>query len=80
MSFKSNGYVTDVPYVHVFTRELAPAWLDHVALVAGFAPPVREKGFAWCDLGCGQGFTAMVLAATNPSGRLRHRCNAGTYR
>jgi SAM-dependent methyltransferase len=62
------GYVTDVPYVRSFTRELAPAWLDHVALVAGFAPPPRDSGFAWCDLGCGHGVTAAILAATHPAG------------
>jgi 2-polyprenyl-3-methyl-5-hydroxy-6-metoxy-1,4-benzoquinol methylase len=61
--------VTDVPYVATFTRELAPAWLDHVALVFGVAPPARDDGFAWCDLGCGQGLTAAVLAATHPAGR-----------
>ena len=47
---------------------LAPAWLDHAALVAGIEPPPRQKGFAWCDLGCGQGVTAAILAATHPSG------------
>ena len=47
---------------------LAPAWLDHVALVAGVEPPDRRDGFAWCDLGCGQGVTAAILAATHPSG------------
>jgi len=47
---------------------LAPAWLDHVALVAGVEPPARRNGFAWCDLGCGQGVTAAILAATHPSG------------
>jgi SAM-dependent methyltransferase len=63
------SYVTDVPYVRTFVRELAPAWLDHVALVSGFAPPSRDREFAWCDLGCGQGFTAAILAATHPTGR-----------
>ncbi len=47
---------------------LAPAWLDHVALVAGIEPPARRNGFAWCDLGCGQGVTAAILAATHPAG------------
>jgi SAM-dependent methyltransferase len=64
----TNGYVTDVPYVRTFTRELAPAWLDHVALISGVEPPRRNDGFRWCDLGCGHGFTAAVLAATHPSG------------
>jgi SAM-dependent methyltransferase len=69
MPFPVTGYVDDVPYVRTFTRELAPAWLDHVAMVSGFAPPSRAGGFAWCDLGCGQGLTATILAATHLSGR-----------
>ena len=47
---------------------LAPAWLDYVALAAGIEPPSRRDGFAWCDLGCGQGVTAAILAATHPCG------------
>jgi SAM-dependent methyltransferase len=63
------GYVTDIPYLRDFKPMLAPAWLDHVALVCGVEPPTRETGFAWCDLGCGQGVTAAILAATHPRGR-----------
>jgi SAM-dependent methyltransferase len=63
-----NGYATDIPYLRDFKPALAPAWLDHVALVAGVEPPVRQNGFAWCDLGCGQGVTAAILAATHPNG------------
>ena len=63
------GYVTDIPYLRDFKPMLAPAWLDHVALVCGVEPPTREMGFAWCDLGCGQGVTAAILAATHPRGR-----------
>ncbi|HZT86749.1 MAG TPA: class I SAM-dependent methyltransferase [Stellaceae bacterium] len=62
------GYVTDVPYVLGFKSMLAPAWLDHVALLWSFEPPCREGGFAWCDLGCGQGVTDAILAATHPGG------------
>jgi SAM-dependent methyltransferase len=69
MPLEATSYVTDVPYVRTFIRELAPAWLDHVALVSGFAPPSRDRKFSWCDLGCGQGLTATILAATHPSGR-----------
>jgi hypothetical protein len=39
MTFQATGYVTDVPYTWYFARELAPAWLDLVAVVAGFEPP-----------------------------------------
>jgi SAM-dependent methyltransferase len=63
-----HGYATDIPYLRDFKPPLAPAWLDHVALVGGVQPPVREAGFAWCDLGCGQGVTANILAATHPCG------------
>ena len=62
------GYVTDIPYMRGFKPMLAPAWLDFVALLGGVRPPAREDGFAWCDLGCGQGVTAAILAATHPAG------------
>jgi SAM-dependent methyltransferase len=62
------GYVADIPYLRDFKPMLAPAWLDHVALVCGVDPPARANGFAWCDLGCGQGVTAAILAATHPRG------------
>ena len=61
------GYVADLPYLRDFKPMLAPAWLDHVALVCGVEPPARDS-FAWCDLGCGQGVTAVILAATHPHG------------
>jgi SAM-dependent methyltransferase len=68
MTRNVNGYVTDIPYLRDFKPMLAPAWLDHVALVSGVAPPSRQGGFAWCDLGCGQGVTTAILAATHPAG------------
>jgi SAM-dependent methyltransferase len=62
------GYVTDLPYLQTFFRHLAPAWLDVVALLDGQAPPERQCGFAWCELGCGQGVTGAILAATHREG------------
>src|SRR5262249_30516392 len=62
------GYVADVPYVRAFIHQLAPAWLDPGAAVSGLMPPARARGFAWCDLGCGQGVTAAMLAAMHPAG------------
>lgn len=64
----AKGYITDVPYIRGFISSIAPAVLDHVALVKGFAPPNRERGFTYCDLGCGQGVTTAMLAATHPAG------------
>jgi SAM-dependent methyltransferase len=63
-----DGYSADIPYLRDFKPMLAPAWLDHVALLTGVEPPARDTGFAWCDLGCGQGVTATILAATHPGG------------
>ncbi len=40
---RMRGYVTDVPYVRSFTRELAPAWLDHVTLIQGWSSPPRKR-------------------------------------
>jgi hypothetical protein len=45
MTFQSTGYITDVPYAWPFAKELAPAWLDLVALLSGFEPPSRAGGF-----------------------------------
>src|SRR5437588_546306 len=68
MASENDDYAAYIPYLRDFKPMLAPAWLDHVALVAGVEPPVRQNGFVWCDLGCGQGVTAAILAATHPSG------------
>jgi SAM-dependent methyltransferase len=60
--------VDDVAYIAQFHAYEAPAWLDHVALLSCIAPPERSGGFSWCDLGCGHGVTAVVLAATHAGG------------
>jgi SAM-dependent methyltransferase len=61
------SYVSEIPYVSEFTSELSPDWLDFVAVVNGIEPPDRDERFAWCELGCGLGVTANVLAAANPN-------------
>lgn len=67
-SHSATGYVNDVPYTYHFARELTPAWLDFVATLSGFEAPAPTGRFAWCELGCGQGLTAAILAATHPNG------------
>ena len=66
-SHSATGYVDDVPYFFSFTRELAPAWLDFVVTLSGFEPPSSASDFTWCELGCGQGATAAILAGTHPT-------------
>jgi SAM-dependent methyltransferase len=62
-----SGYVTDTAYVHDFCRIQTPAILGLAALAKGVAAPGNQgEPFAYCDLGCGQGFTANLIAAANP--------------
>lgn len=64
----AQGYVTDLEYLPGFYRDLAPAHLDLVCLLNSVAPPEPERPgrFRYCELGCGQGLTTLVLAAANP--------------
>ncbi|WP_431854592.1 class I SAM-dependent methyltransferase [Azospirillum sp.] len=62
----SAGYVADIEYEPGLFRQQAPAHLDLVCLLNGLEPPQAGEDFAWCELGCGQGVTANVIAAANP--------------
>jgi len=65
------GYVTDTAYVHDFCRSQTPAMLSLAALGRGVAAAGgRGEPFAYCDLGCGQGFTANLIAAANPRAKV----------
>ena len=67
MSHWSAGYVADVEYLPGFYAEQTPAHLDAACLIRGLEPPVRPgEPFRYCELGCGLGETAAVIAATNP--------------
>jgi len=63
----TQGYVADVSYDYSFFPELAPTNIAFNLLDSRLFPPSLEK-FAYCELGCGQGFTTNILAATNPQG------------
>jgi SAM-dependent methyltransferase len=65
----ANGYVTDVGYTHSFFRELAPSWLNYVAVINGCRPRNLEKGFTHIDLGCGYGQSSLIVAGANPQGQ-----------
>jgi SAM-dependent methyltransferase len=61
------GYVTDTAYVHDFCRVQTPAILSLAALSRSVAAAGgRGEPLSYCDLGCGQGFTANLVAAANP--------------
>lgn len=61
-----DGYVTDVVYTANFYREITPAWLAMSSLLLGHRPPDLTRPFTYADLGCGNGFTALIVAATFP--------------
>lgn len=62
----SSGYVTDISYTHGVYRELTPAILSFVALINGICAPDPDEPLAYCELGCGQGFSTNLFAAANP--------------
>ena len=61
-----HGYVTDVAYTTNFYREITPAWLGMTSLLLGHRPPDLAAPFRYADLGCGNGFTTLIVAATCP--------------
>ncbi|HTI81615.1 MAG TPA: class I SAM-dependent methyltransferase [Acetobacteraceae bacterium] len=61
-----DGYVTDVVYTANFYREITPAWLAMSSLLLGHRPPDLTRPFTYADLGCGNGFSALIVAATFP--------------
>ena len=63
----SEGYVADIDYTADFFRELSPQWLNLSCLLNGFEPVPLNKPFTYFELGCGQGVTLSILAASNPA-------------
>jgi SAM-dependent methyltransferase len=63
----SAGYVVDIEYTHGFYQELTPSLLGFLTLLQGVqAPDLASSSLAYCELGCGQGFSTNLLAAANP--------------
>ncbi|QTL01697.1 class I SAM-dependent methyltransferase [Aquabacter sp. L1I39] len=63
----SSGYVSDVEYLPGLYVEQAPGHVILTCLLNGIAPPRLGGDFTYCELGCGQGVTAIVIAAANPT-------------
>lgn len=66
MSDWTSGYVADIGYTYGFYRELTPAMLYAVGLSKRLSTPAPGAPITYCELGCGQGFSANLLAAANP--------------
>lgn len=61
-----HGYVTDVAYTTNAYQETMPSWLAACSVLLGYRPPDLAAPFHYADLGCGNGLSALIVAATNP--------------
>ena len=64
MSVWSSGYNVELGYTFGYYREMAPRWLDFVAIARGITPP--SGAWRYLELGCGQGVGLALLAASHP--------------
>ncbi|MDX2144128.1 MAG: class I SAM-dependent methyltransferase [Rhodospirillaceae bacterium] len=69
MSTSTGGYVTDVSYVAEYYGDHAPAHINLTAAAGGFRPRSLAGEFTWCDYGCGNGITAVLLAGCFPEAK-----------
>jgi SAM-dependent methyltransferase len=72
MSGWGSGYVTDITYMTGYYRQQSPSMIALGCLLGGVASPMPgpDDPVSYLELGCGQGFGAMVLAASNPNWRV----------
>lgn len=70
MSSWTSGYVADIGYTHGFYRELVPALLSFSGLASGNDATRLPVPLRYCELGCGQGFSANLIASANPSAEI----------
>ena len=62
----TNGYVTEIDYTFGFYRELAPIHLAFATNLRGLHAPDVNRPFTYFELGCGQGMSTTVFAASYP--------------
>jgi tRNA G46 methylase TrmB len=67
------GYVADQKYPSKFYPYMSPQNLNAACLFNGIEPICLDKEFTYFELGCGQGLTSTVLAASNPQGNFYAR-------
>ncbi len=61
-----SGYVTDVAYMAGYYPFQSPYHLEASCLLRSVRPPAIGPGLSYVELGCGRGFGALILAASNP--------------
>lgn len=63
----TGGYVTEIAYTNGFYRDLTPQYLRFAALTCGVDLPGGIDQGRYCELGCGQGITANLIASAYPA-------------
>ena len=67
---EQHAVALDILYPSGFYSYQTPVMLDYVAAINGVAPPAApDAPFTYLDLGCGDGFTIILLAAIYPQCR-----------
>ncbi|WP_037256232.1 class I SAM-dependent methyltransferase [Roseobacter sp. SK209-2-6] len=66
MSDWTSGYVAEIDYSYNFTKHMAPSHLLMASISQKQKSRLDGENLTYCELGCGQGFTANLLAAANP--------------
>jgi SAM-dependent methyltransferase len=66
------GYITDIAYLPGYYRHQSPLHLNLACLLGGVAGIEigPTTGISYLELGCGQGFGALMLAASNPGWKI----------
>ena len=72
MSSWNDGYIVDIAYLSGWYRQQSPAMLALACLLNGaeVAMPAGDEPVHVLELGCGQGYGALLLAASNPTWRI----------
>lgn len=67
-----SGYVTDITYMPGWYPQQSPAVLSLACLLGGVTSPLprADDPAHYLELGCGQGYGALLLAASNPNWRV----------
>jgi SAM-dependent methyltransferase len=68
MNTWGGGYITDIGYTSGYYRQQSPRHLALACLLGGVEPPdiSGSAPLTYLELGCGQGYGALVQAASNP--------------
>ncbi len=62
-------HLLDISYSDNFNETLNPWFINYICAIHAYPTPGPNKGFDYCELGCGNGLTSNILAAANPGGR-----------